>query len=66
MRVTNMVKTANNKTVDANEFLTRNYREGFKHDIARVRGGCGRTGACRPAASSPGHRPSFSIGLAFL
>ena len=30
MRVTNMVKTANNKTVDANEFLSRNYREGFK------------------------------------
>jgi hypothetical protein len=30
MRVTNTVKTANNKTVDANEFLTRNYREGFK------------------------------------
>ena len=29
-RVTNMVKTANNKTVDANEFLSRNYREGFK------------------------------------
>jgi hypothetical protein len=30
MRVTNMVKTANNKTVDANEFLTRNYREGYR------------------------------------
>ena len=30
MRVTNMVKTANNKTVDPNEFLTRNYRESFK------------------------------------
>jgi hypothetical protein len=30
MRVTNMVKTANNKTVDANEFLTRNYRDAFK------------------------------------
>ena len=30
MRVTNTVKTANNKTVDANEFLTRNYREGFR------------------------------------
>jgi hypothetical protein len=25
-----MVKTASNKTVDPNEFLTRNYREGFK------------------------------------
>ena len=30
MRVTNMVRTANNKTVDANEFLTRNYREGYR------------------------------------
>ncbi len=30
MRVTNMVKTAGNKTVDPNEFLTRNYRDGFK------------------------------------
>ncbi len=30
MRVTNMVKTAGNKTVDPNEFLSRNYRDGFK------------------------------------
>jgi hypothetical protein len=30
MRVTNTVKTASNKTVDANEFLTRTYREGFR------------------------------------
>ena len=28
-RVTNMVKVGN-KTVDPNELLTRNYREGFK------------------------------------
>jgi len=25
-----MVKTAGNKTVDPNEFLSRNYRDGFK------------------------------------
>ena len=29
-RATNMVKAVGNKTVDPNEFLTRNYREGFK------------------------------------
>jgi len=29
-RATNTVNTASNKTVDPNEFLTRNYREGFK------------------------------------
>ena len=30
MRVTNTVKTASNKSVDANEFLRRSYRDGFK------------------------------------
>ena len=30
MRVTNMVKNAKNETVDANQFLTRNYRAEFK------------------------------------
>jgi hypothetical protein len=33
MHVTNMVKTAANKTVDANEFLSRNYRDGFKSTL---------------------------------
>ncbi len=33
MHVTNIVKTAANKTVDANEFLSRNYRDSFKSTL---------------------------------
>ena len=52
MRVTNTVKTANNKTVDANDFLSRNYREGFKRPRAS-RFGAEAHDALQPQSFSP-------------